>query len=175
LRGRGPVVALTAVLLAGAPGLLMDMRASERSPNGGAYATVPLPRSRVEAARWVRDHSAPGDVLATNVHCLVSRPDGYCDPRSFWLSAYAERRVLVEGWAFAPRVSETGDWRFWDPDRLRRNDLAFSAPTPEGLAYLRDRGVRWLVVDRAVSPESPGLAALAARRYDDGRLAVYAI
>ena len=173
VRGRGGVVALTAVLLVGAPGLVMDMRTSERSPNGGAYATVALPRSRVDAARWVRDHSAPGDVLATNVHCLATGPNGYCDPRSFWLSAYAERRVLIEGWAFAPRVSETSDWTFWDPDLLRRNDAAFTAPTPAGLAFLRDRGVKWLVVDRRVGQESPELAALATLHYDNGRLAVY--
>ena len=151
----------------------MDMRTSERSPNGGAYATVALPLSRVDAARWVRDHSAPGDVLATNVHCLATGPNGYCDPRSFWLSAYAERRVLIEGWAFAPRVSETSDWTFWDPDLLRRNDAAFTAPTPAGLAFLRGRGVKWLVVDRRVGQESPELAALATLHYDNGRLAVY--
>jgi hypothetical protein len=169
------LVALTAVLLIGAPGLVMDMRAAQRFPNGGAYATVPLPKSRVDAARWVRDHSAPGDVLATNAHCLGGGVTGYCDPRSFWLSAYAERRVLVEGWAFAPRVSETGDWRFWDPDLLRRNDAALTAPTAAGLAWLRSRGVRWLVVDRSVGRESPALGSAASLRYEAGGLAVYAL
>jgi hypothetical protein len=173
VRGRGGIVALTAVLLVGAPGLVMDMRKSERSPNGGAYATVALPLSRVDAARWVRDHSAPGDVVATNVHCLATGPNDYCDPRSFWLSAYAERRVLVEGWAFAPRVTDSGDWAFWDPDLLRRNDAAFTAPTRAGLAFLRDHGVKWLVVDQRVGQESPELASLATRRYHNGRLAVY--
>jgi hypothetical protein len=33
--------------------------------------------------------------------------------------------------------------------------------------------VRWLVVDRAVAPESPSLAGLASLRFDNGRLAVY--
>lgn len=172
--GLGPFV-LTAVLLAGAPGLVMDMRAASGFPNGGAYATVPLPLSRVDAARWVRDHSAPGDVLATNEHCLVGQVTGYCDPRSFWLSAYAERRVLVEGWAFAPRVSETGDWRFWDADLLRRNDAAFTAPDAAGLAWLRSHGVRWLVVDRTAGREAPALGTLATLRYEAGGVAVYAI
>ena len=149
LRGRGGIVLLTAILLAGTPGLIMDMRKSERYPNGGAYAVTALPRSRVEAARWVRDNSAPDDVLATNAHCRAVGGDGVCDARSFWLSAYAERRVLVEGWLFAPRVSETGERAFWDPALLALNDEAFTAPTPPVLDALRARG-------RAVAGRRPG-------------------
>ena len=169
LRGRGAVVALTAVLVAGAPGLVMD---AHQSPG---YSMV-LPRSRVEAARWVRDHSGPDDVLATNVHCLQGTGPT-CDPRSFWLSAYAERSVLVEGWGFAPRIAGVrADVRhpFWDQPLLRLNDETFTAPTPANLGELRQRyGVRWLVVDRTVAPESERLAELAARRFDNGRMAVY--
>ncbi|HZN73996.1 MAG TPA: hypothetical protein VFC00_20195 [Micromonosporaceae bacterium] len=174
LRGRGALVALTAVLVVGAPGLAMDMAKSMASPNGGAYALVPMPKSRVDAARWVRDHSDPDDIVATNVHCLGR---SRCDARIFWLSAYAERRVLVEGWGFAPRLATTGSTTpFWHPDLLRLNDAAFTAPTAEGLRELRDRhGVRWLVVDRAVGVESPELATLAVPRFDNGRLAVYEI
>jgi hypothetical protein len=174
LRGRGGLVALTVLLVVGAPGLPMDMRKSWEAPNGGAYATVPMPRSRVETARWVRDHSDPHDVVATNAHCLQVI-NGWCDARSFWLSAYAERRVLVEGWGFAPRIATTGAFTpFWDQELLSRNDEAFTAPTAADLAELRERyAVRWLVVDRSVGGESPQLAGLAARRFDNGRLAVY--
>ncbi|MGI5214174.1 hypothetical protein [Plantactinospora sp. CA-290183] len=174
LRRRGGVLLLTALLVVGAPGLLMDMRKSERVPNGGAYTNVPLPKSRVDAARWTREHSSPADVLATNVHCLAV-VNGWCDARSFWLSAYAERRVLVEGWGFAPRVAAIGAYTpFWDQDLLRRNDAAFTAPTADGLRELRDRhAVRWLVVDRSVGRESPELGRLARLRFDNGRMAVY--
>jgi hypothetical protein len=174
LRGRGTLVALTAVLVAGAPGLVMDMAKSYESPNGGAYALVSMPRSRIDAARFVREHSDPDDVVATNVHCLLDAR-GRCFAASFWLSAYAERRVLVEGWGFAPRVATTGVFTpFWDQDLLRRNDEAFTAPTAGGLRDLRDRhGVRYLVVDRTVGVESPDLATLAVPRFDNGRMAVY--
>ncbi|HET8683173.1 MAG TPA: hypothetical protein VFM54_15080 [Micromonosporaceae bacterium] len=176
LRGRGGALLLTAVLVAGAPGLVMDMHKSRQAPNGGAYFPIPLPRSRVEAARWVRGHSRPDDVLATNARCLSPPPQPGCFAASFWLSAYAERRVLVEGWMFAPRVVGVSPLTFWDPDLLRRNDEAFTAPTAQGLAGLRDRhGVRWLVVDRAYGAESPELAGLAEVRFDNGRLAVYAL
>ena len=173
MRGRGAVVLLTAILVAGAPGLVMDEAKSLQFPNGGAYTPVPLPRSRVDAARYVRDHSAPTDVVATNVHCLQYF-EQTCDPRSFWLSAYAERSVLVEGWGFAPRQADHLFGPFWDPDRLALNDAAFTDPSPRLLADLRDRyDVRWLVVDRSVGPESPLLATYADKVYDTGRMAVY--
>ncbi|MFI7427402.1 hypothetical protein ACIBPB_10485 [Micromonospora sp. NPDC049836] len=176
LAGRGGLVLLSAVLVAGAPGLVLDAAAARAHPNGGAYPVVPMPASRVAAARWVHAHSDPDDVLATNVHCreVVA---GSCDARSFWLSGYAERSVLVEGWAFAPRMvgRPAGPYApFWDAARLRANDAAFTAPTAAGLAALRDRyGVRWLVVDRQVGRESSTLRTVADLRYDTARLAVY--
>jgi hypothetical protein len=176
LRGRGALVALTAVLVVGAPGLIMDMDKAHERPHGG-HVTTALPRSQVEAARWVRDRSSPDDVIATNAHCRSVR-NGRCDARSFWLSAYSERRVLVEGWAFAPRVAAFGAYRsFWDQDLLRRNDAAFTAPTADGLRELRERhGVRWLVVDRSINAaESPDLRTLARLHFDNGRVAVYEI
>jgi hypothetical protein len=173
LRGKGAIVALTAVLVAGVPGLIMDEVKSLRSPNGGAYVNIPMPKSRVDAARWVRDHSSPNDVVATNVHCLGYYGD-LCDSRSFWLSAYSERSVLVEGWGFAPRQAVLGLAPFWNPDLLTLNDSAFTAPSDEVLRKLYDTyGVRWLVVDRGVGSESPDLTTMARKAYDNGRLAVY--
>ncbi|WP_320066776.1 hypothetical protein [Micromonospora sp. RTGN7] len=176
LAGRGPAVLLTAALVAGAPGLVLDATAAHRFPNGGAYPVESMPAARVSAARWVHEQSDPGDVVATNVHCraVVS---GWCDARSFWLSGYTQRSVLVEGWAFAPRMVGLpgGPYApFWDQERLRANDAAFTAPTAAGLAELRDSyGVRWLVADRQVAPESPALATLADLRYTNARMAVY--
>ncbi|MEU4694636.1 hypothetical protein [Actinoplanes sp. NPDC023714] len=177
LTGRGAVLLLTAVLLTGTPGLIMEARRSQMSPNGGGNTTVPMPESRVDAARWVRDHSDPDDILATNVHCSHDRPLKDCrDARSFWLSAYAERSVLVEGWTFAPRLAgvPTARWKFWDEKKLAYNDDAIYKPSAKALNRLRDRyDVRFLVVDRKVKPEGAKLADLATLRYDDGRMAVY--
>ncbi|MEJ3745023.1 hypothetical protein WEI85_17220 [Actinomycetes bacterium KLBMP 9797] len=174
LRGRGGVIALTGVLVFGAPGLIMDVYKSVQAPNGGAYFNIVLPKSRVDAARWVRDHSRPDDIVATNMHCLQWGLD-WCSPASMWLGAYAERSVLVEGWDFSPRMQLPGlDRPFWDPERLRRNDEAFTNPDAENLRVLRERyGVRYLVVERTVQPESPALASLADRRFDNGKVAVY--
>jgi hypothetical protein len=177
LRGRGAVVALTAILVFGAPGLIMDMYKSVQHPNGGAYFNIALPRSRVDAARWVRDHSRPDDVVATNDHCLPWGPQYACDPRVFWLSAYSERSVLVEGWGFAPRSQKPGTPPgFWNPAVLALGDRAISDPTAEILHELYGRhGVRFLVVDRSVSAESPELRRLADERFDNGAVAVYQV
>jgi hypothetical protein len=174
LRGRGGVVLLAFILVAGAPGLVMDERKSVQSPNGGAYALISMPKSRVDAARYVRDHSAPDDIVATNVHCLAYYGT-VCDPREFWLAAYSERSVLVEGWGFAPRVAENQFVPFWDQQQLATNDAAIAAPTPDNIAQMKAWGVRWLVVDRTVSPESPDLARFATLDFDNGRMAVYAL
>jgi hypothetical protein len=172
LRRRGGLVLLTGILLAGAPGLIMDAYKSVKSSNGGAYALISMPKSRVDAARYVRDHSDPDDVVATNAHCLAYYGE-VCDPRSFWLAAYSERSVLVEGWGFAPRAAENNFMPFWDPDLLRLNDEAITASTPQNIARLRALGVRWFVIDRQVSQESTALATLATAVYDNGRVAVY--
>jgi hypothetical protein len=185
LRGRGPVVLLGMVLLAGIPGLVIESRIGARSPNGGGYAPSALPATRVDAARWLREHSSPDDVVATNAHCLYTIKGGYCDSRSFWISAYSERRVLVEGWIFAPRAAAIAGFTplgvytpFWDQALLRLNDSAFTAPTLPVLSNLRDQhGVRWLVVDRT-SPagrESPRLGSLATKVFDNGRVAIYSV
>jgi hypothetical protein len=174
LAGRGALVVLTAILLAGVPGLIMEARRNLDYPNGGSYGSVPVPASRVDAARWVRANSDPDDILATNVHCWEEPPAKCRDARSFWLSAYAERSVLVEGWAFAPRLAVTPDAPFWDKQKLKRNDAAIYTPNPNVLRRLKNRDhVRYLVVDRNRKPESPLLADLADLRYDNGRMAVY--
>lgn len=170
-KGVGGLVLLTTVLVVGVPGLVMDGYKSVRSPNGGAYYNVPMPRYRVLAARWVRDHSRPDDVIATNVHCQpVSYLSG-CDARMFWLSAYAERRVLIEGWMFAPRVAGV-QGPFWDPALFQLNEQAIAEPTAQRLAALRDKGVRWLVVEGEPAPQLAGLADL---RHREGIISVYEI
>ena len=104
LRGRGPVVALTAVLVAGIPGLVMDGAKSVAAPNGGAYPTIALPKSRVDAARWVRDHSDPDDVLATNAHCISG--DGAAVLRLALVLAQRLRRAHRAGRGLGVRAAE---------------------------------------------------------------------
>ncbi|MFE3448795.1 hypothetical protein ACFXJ8_07640 [Nonomuraea sp. NPDC059194] len=136
----------------------------------------------IEAARWLRDHSDPGDVVATNAHCRFD--SRRCESRHFWISAYAERRVLVEGWAYTARnLASLEDVNrqsmagrpFWDGALLAANDAVFTAPSAQTVASLKDRyGVRWLMADRGrKAPVAPYLDAYATLRYVSGQFAVY--
>ncbi|MFD9406897.1 hypothetical protein ACFWBN_07705 [Streptomyces sp. NPDC059989] len=183
LRGRGGIVLLTAALTAGTPGLFHDVLQSRESL--WSYSWV-LPGSQVQAARWIREHSEPSDVLATNSHCWQEREDpdatgARCDNnRSWWLSAYSERSVLIEGWAYAPKaIALSGGGTayygpFWDQDLFRLNEDAVYRPTAAILSRLHDEyHVRYVVAHRPSGAESPLLGGLAKKVYDSGTTAVY--
>jgi hypothetical protein len=133
----------------------------------------------IEAARFIRRQSGPNDLIATNIHCHA--PTGpRCHTGSFWIPGYAERRVLVEGWAYTARANDvrTGAEAlygpFWDQEKLRINDEAFTAPTRDGLETLRTKyGVHWLLADERVAPIPEDLARLAGLRFQSGTVRVY--
>ncbi|MFJ9441625.1 hypothetical protein ACIRRH_07085 [Kitasatospora sp. NPDC101235] len=181
LRRRGGIVLLTAGLTLGTPSLALDALQSQEFLWQGSWV---MPASQVNAARWIRSHSAPSDVLATNSHCWEYNNYVYgtaCDNyRSQWLSGYSERSVLVEGWAYAPRLMATAGGAaaavapFWDTELFNLNEAAFYAPTPDILRRLHDdHKVRYLVVQRMAGAESPQLRNLAKPVFDNGRVAVY--
>ncbi|MGI5287073.1 hypothetical protein ACQEVF_27560 [Nonomuraea polychroma] len=139
-----------------------------------------IPQGTLIAARWLRDHSLPDDVVATNTHCRWGR-EKPCDTVLFWLSALSERHVLVEGWGYAPTrrpVSPHPDQTieqipFWDKERLRENDGVFYAPSAASMQRLRDRyGVRWLVADERLSPH-PMIGQFADLRFHSGAYSIY--
>ncbi|WP_214412870.1 hypothetical protein [Sphaerisporangium fuscum] len=150
-----------------------------RTPAGESQA---VPRGALTAARWLRDHSDPGDVVATGTHCRWGR-ENPCDAGQFFAAGLSERRVLVEGWLYTYRANDA--WRpgmvyeripYWDPERLRLNDSAINAPTTASIALLRDRyHVRWLLVDeRRLAPGSR-LGDFATLGFRSGDYAVYRI
>ncbi|ADB29638.1 hypothetical protein Kfla_0516 [Kribbella flavida DSM 17836] len=133
----------------------------------------------IEAARFIRRQSGPDDLIATNIHCHA--PTGpRCHTGSFWIPGYAERRVLVQGWSYTAKANdaqtstEASYGQFWDQEKLRVNDAAFSAPTRESLDRLRAQyGVRWLLADGRVNPVSDQLERLAELRFQSGTVRVY--
>ena len=97
-----------------------------------------IPPEAIAAARWLRDNSSPSDLVATNLHCRP-RPTSTapCDARHFWVSAYSERHMLVEGWAYTTVATAYGIAHgvsdrtvpFWDQPMLAANDEAFAWPS----------------------------------------------
>ncbi|MDQ1654946.1 MAG: hypothetical protein QOD41_29 [Cryptosporangiaceae bacterium] len=136
---------------------------------------LPIPAGGLEASRWLRDHSSTSDVVATNAHCYY-KYKGHCDNRHFWIAAYTERQVLIEGWGYTSHML-TGGWyysKYWNPARLADNDRAFTRPSPGTIGLLAAKyGVRWLVVDELNQPASPQLGQFAALRYHNGQTAIY--
>jgi hypothetical protein len=139
-----------------------------------------IPQGALSAARWVRTHSAPDDLVATNVHCRWGF-ENPCDSHQPWLSALAERRMLVEGWGYTPKNLDR--WKigqseahqpFWDRERFEANEAVFLSPSPATIQRLREQyGVRWLLVDERRLPASSRLGEFAELQYRAGDFATY--
>jgi hypothetical protein len=180
-RGLAPITALAVVSGLGLPVFW------HRITHIAAPASRPaITAGAMAAGHWLRDHSAPDDVVATNAHCRrLSHRRRTCDNRHFWVAAYTERRVLVEGWGYTARsLSQVTDVHrqslafvpFWDRARLAANDAAFAAPSTRTVGRLRDAyGVRWLFVDETVGTRADALGRFARFRYRSGDCAVYQI
>jgi hypothetical protein len=126
---------------------------------------------------WVRDHTGKDDVIAVNMHYGDA---GQTDPRLFYFSAFTERRVFLESWAYNVRAYEVGYDRVARlevnpfPERLRLNDAVF-AGSRAAADELRERyGVRYLVVDR-LNGGAQDLSAFARPVFRNRAALVYAL
>jgi hypothetical protein len=160
------VAAAVAACMIGATLISLQALVSDKASNlvfahpgrGGATA------AEAGAAQWLRRNSKPGELIATNAHCITKR-DTLCDSRHFWLAALSERPVLIEGWSYsnqATRIALTTGSNpslipYWNRGELAANDIAFTAPTPAAIERLRKAGVRWLYADNRAGKVSPAL------------------
>jgi hypothetical protein len=183
LRGLAPALLVVIVTAYGAPAAVEKIGQPALAAVGDRFAEVDgppilMPRGARVAGRWLRDHSGPDHLVATNAHC---REPG-CTNLRFWFTAFAERRFLVEGWGFTDKAN--GYRRdgqplprqapFWDPVKLADNDAVFRSPSAAGVDRLRRTyGVRWLLVDETQAGTSPDLARFASLRFRAGSCAVY--
>ena len=163
--------------------VLLGMTASTTVASLRKFTTPPLTEyasiapGGIEAARFIRRNSGSEDRIATNVHCQRARAS-HCLTGSYWIAGYAERRVLVEGWAYQSRVDDTYpdgvQSAFWDQEELRLNDEAFTNPTRDVVETLRTKyGVQWLLLDERVSAPPKNLARLTELRFQFGTVRVY--
>ncbi|MEV8376895.1 hypothetical protein AB0P21_29400 [Kribbella sp. NPDC056861] len=186
-RGRPTRIALASFMLAGmGAGLFLPIQAmAEYKPVTLAPQTdkqlLGPTKSQADAARWLREHAAPGELIATNAHCAMKNTIG-CDARHFWISALSERHVLIEGWGYTNTLNDlvagTGmgpnSLPFWDQPRLQDNDIVFVAPTRDNLRVLREKyGVRWLYADPTQTIVSSTLNSLATLRFRTPDALVY--
>ncbi|MEV0231198.1 hypothetical protein [Nonomuraea sp. NPDC050786] len=174
-------LALTICLLTGAGTPAAWLALTPPDPYGEAPVRD-APSGLLAVSRWLRDHSAPDDLVATNTHCRLGHANP-CDSRAYWTTALTERRVLVEGWGYAAR--NTDGWRpgkavagrpFWDQERIRANDAVFERPSAQALRTLHDRyGVAWLFVDERRMAPGSSLSSFATLRFRSGDFGVYQV
>ncbi len=188
LNGLVAALAVAAVTGTGLAGTVDDLRWMSRVVAADGFRPVavskdgrPIPDEALAAARWLRAESDVDDVVATNTHCRTVNLNG-CDNRHFWIAAYTERRVVVEGWGYTDYAIGGGKsgqenmryLGFQDPDRLGENDAAFQHPSGETLGLLKRKyGVRWLFVDERYDKPSPGLADHATVRHRTRNFTIY--
>lgn len=178
--GVAAVVTVTIAALVAGWLAVVDARAAHRRPVNLKLART-VTADETAAARWLQANSARDAVVATNVHCLAKKTAPNCDARAFWVGAFTERRVLVEGWAYTSEAHEAhgvnglryAQQPFHDQELFALNERAFADPSPEVLADLKDRGVTWLFADSAASAVSPQLAELAELALERGSVSVY--
>jgi hypothetical protein len=135
------------------------------------------------AALWLRAHSAPDDIVASNTACRPARRQPPCDARGYIVSGIAGRRAVLEGWAYTQQaLAEHGlDEKTYHrqsppwPDRAGILDRLFSSPTREIVETLRTTyGVRWVYADQlAGRVPVKTLGKLAVLRHEEPSVLIY--
>lgn len=128
----------------------------------------------IAAARWLRAHSTPSTLVATNAHCELPG-QRLCIVRNFWMPGFTERRFLLAGWAYISRGSSSVFYGpFWDKQRWYDNDVAFKYPTRARVQLLHERyGVQWLLVDKRFPVKVHELNQISKPVYRKGDYTVY--
>ncbi|MBA2558725.1 MAG: hypothetical protein H0V07_02360 [Propionibacteriales bacterium] len=150
----------------------------------------PSPRAQfapggVAAATWIANHSDRYDIVATNVHCRVPRARR-CDNRNFWVAAYTERRIVIEGWGYTATTNSgysEGEANAYipnpDPERLKINDEPLRHPSAQTVGRLvNSYDVKYLFVSKQYPADIPGLnelQGLLVKKFHNDHYAVFKV
>lgn len=140
----------------------------------GGFASTEADPGAVEASQLQAlefiGATAPADaIIVTNAHCYVgSIADDDCDARHFTVTAFSERRVLVEGWSY----TQNGLGDEWVTDQVALSSTFLEHPTDQGAQQLQQLGVDWVYVDTR-EPFSDDLDTVATRVFQSPWALVY--
>jgi hypothetical protein len=132
--------------------------------------------------RWITRNTSPHAVIAVNNP--IDWRKNWPAPGNFYYSAFAERRIFLEGWMYTQRSLNLDvtavQSRTVHPyaSREKLNTEVFAYADPNALHTLVSRyGVRYLLVSRLPSapPASPRLANLARTVYANRDVTIYAV
>lgn len=139
-RGRIPsrfaYVVLAVVLGFSISNYLSQMAPSTPLTKSGAFVSP----EELEALSWLRSNSKKGAVIATNQGLCADEYTCQIDQSRFLISAFSQRRVLIEG----PRFVVGGfPYPNWVKDRISLSLRFHATPNSKDLRTLRDFGVAW--------------------------------
>jgi hypothetical protein len=141
---------------------------------GGTASTAEdstaLDASQLGAFAFIRDNSTPDEIVLTNKHCRTGSVGASCDPRWFALSAFSERRVLVEGWGYIKAGNTSAGFE----NDIKQSDDFVESPSPAGATGLRDRNAHFVYIDKR-DTFSPRLGEVAHLVYDSAWASVYSL
>jgi hypothetical protein len=118
---------------------------------------------------WVRNHTAPSEILAVNTHRL---DPSEIDSRYFYYSAFTERRVFLESWIYT--LGGAGSSQPF-PERYRLNTLATTRGDPLALRRLAEDGVSVILIDKTHEGIGQPLSRVATLMFSNSALDVYRI
>ena len=182
-RALAPVVVAAALLLGamlpGAGGWLVGNAVVPITESPRAVVTRP----QQEAALWLRESSAPADVVVSNVFCRPVRYSDGCEHAGVWVSALTGRRLVLDGWAYIPQTMDRYDGTVPGPmlpspfpDRLRDSLALITEGDRDAACRLTAQyGARWVFADTDATRVSPKLARFADLRHVSGPVRVFAI
>ena len=126
-----------------------------------------------KAADYIKKNSSINDVVATNRHCVGPEEKNTCISRIFTISALAERRTFIEGWAYTTcPVSEALNNSFWNQPLLRLNQQVMTQSDAKSAEELSKYGVQWLFIDLR-RPHSNDYTNIATKEFSAGEIEVW--
>ena len=125
------------------------------------------------AAKYLKDNSSIDEVIATNRHCVGPEEKNTCIARVFTISALAERRAFIEGWAYTTcPVSEALNNSYWNQPLLALNQKVVVESDKTSALELSKYGVQWLLIDLR-RPHSNNYSNIATKEFSAGEVEVW--
>jgi hypothetical protein len=125
------------------------------------------------ATKYLKENSSIDDVIATNRHCVGPEEKNTCIARVFTISALAERRTFIEGWAYTTcPVSEALNNSYWNQPLLALNQKVVIESDKTSALKLSKYGVQWLLIDLR-RPHSNDYSNIATKEFSAGEVEVW--
>lgn len=138
----------------------------------------------LQGLHWLRARTRTDDVVAVSNYTSRSLDQGFGQrvPDDDYSSAFAERRVFLEGWVYAQRAFKLGEQQVFAgikhpfPKRKALNEAVFRHADPRALRTLADHyHVRDLLVDNTHRRATHRLHTIASPAYHNTDVTIYQV